>query len=88
MLPSSNNNAFGAARRSFSDKPAVAASSGGGGGLSGLWQRLTSFAVGAGLASLVSQYYLFGELREANKLMLKKHKEMENRVLDLEVKRK
>jgi hypothetical protein len=40
--------------------------------------------VGAGLMALGTQYTLYQELREGNKEMLKKHKELENRLAALE----
>jgi len=86
---------FGApAARSLSDKvpaaTATAKKSGAGiaGGIAGLWQRVTSFLVGAGLTALASQFYLFREVRDGNQAMLKKHKELEIRLLQLEEKQK
>ena len=51
-----------------------------------LWQRLVSFTIGAGLAALVSQYYLFVQVRQGNKEMLQKHKELTARIETLEKK--
>ena len=50
----------------------------------GLFQRITSFLVGAGLMALGSQYYLYAELREGNKIMIEKQKELESRLAALE----
>mmetsp|Transcript_19022 Transcript_19022/g.24497 ORF Transcript_19022/g.24497 Transcript_19022/m.24497 type:complete len:96 (-) Transcript_19022:159-446(-) len=52
----------------------------------GLFQRLSSFIIGAGLTALVTQYYIFEELRTGNQEMLKKQKELETRLAKLEKK--
>lgn len=52
--------------------------------LSGLFQRVTSFLVGAGLTALGTQYYLFSEVRTGNLLMLERQKELEARLAKLE----
>jgi hypothetical protein len=52
----------------------------------GLLHRISSFFVGAGLTALVSQYYIFLELREGNKLMIEKHASLEKRLADVEKK--
>ena len=49
-----------------------------------LFQRVSSFAVGAGLSALVTQYYLFTEIRNGNKQMINKQKELEARIKKLE----
>lgn len=51
-----------------------------------LWQRLVSFTIGAGISALVSQYYLFVQVRQGNKEMIKKQKQLEDRILKLEKK--
>ncbi|EEC43937.1 predicted protein [Phaeodactylum tricornutum CCAP 1055/1] len=52
----------------------------------GLWQRLTSFIVGAGLTGVFTQYYIFEEVKNGNLLMLAKQKELETRIAKLEKK--
>jgi hypothetical protein len=49
-------------------------------------QRLSSFVVGAGLMALVTQYYIFEELRQGNQIMLTKQKELEERLTKVEKK--
>ena len=61
--------------RSFSSSPP----SGG-----GFFARMTSFFVGAGLMALVTQYYLYYELRDGNKQMLAKQADLEKRLAALE----
>jgi hypothetical protein len=56
------------------------------GGGTGLVQRITSFLVGAGVTALVTQYYIFEEVKEGNKSMLAKQKELELRIAKLEKK--
>lgn len=56
------------------------------GGGAGLFQRLSSFLVGAGLSALVTQYFIFEELKAGNQLMLQKQSELESRVYKLEKK--
>lgn len=51
-----------------------------------IFQRLSSFAVGAGLTALATQYYIFEEVRGGNQLMLEKQKELEKRLHKLETK--
>ena len=46
--------------------------------------RVSSFLVGAGLTALASQYYIFEELREGNKKMIEKQKDIESRLKKLE----
>mmetsp|Transcript_14368 Transcript_14368/g.20010 ORF Transcript_14368/g.20010 Transcript_14368/m.20010 type:complete len:88 (+) Transcript_14368:147-410(+) len=55
-------------------------------GGAGLLHRLSSFVIGAGVTALATQYYLFMEVREGNKLMLLKQKELETRLANLEKK--
>jgi hypothetical protein len=76
--------------RSFSSSPEVAASSksesskqGG----PGLIHRLLSFLVGAGATALVTQFYIFSEIRAGNSAMLAKQLELEKRVQKLEGKK-
>jgi hypothetical protein len=64
-------------RRTFT---AEATKSGG----AGIFQRITSFLVGAGLMALGTQFYLYQELKEGNKAMLAKQKDLEKRVKALE----
>ena len=52
----------------------------------GLFQRLSSFLVGAGLSALVTQYFIFEEVKAGNQLMLQKQSELESRVYKLEKK--
>eukprot|EP00523_Entomoneis_sp_CCMP467_P003649 CAMPEP_0168748988 /NCGR_PEP_ID=MMETSP0724-20121128/16467_1 /TAXON_ID=265536 /ORGANISM="Amphiprora sp., Strain CCMP467" /LENGTH=65 /DNA_ID=CAMNT_0008796849 /DNA_START=48 /DNA_END=245 /DNA_ORIENTATION=+ len=58
--------------------------SGGGGGGAGLFQRLSSFLIGAGFTALATQYYIFEELRTGNKEILQKQREIESRLTKLE----
>jgi hypothetical protein len=50
-------------------------------------QRLASFAVGAGLTALATQYLIFEEIRGGNQVMLAKQQELEKRLLKLETTR-
>ena len=71
-------------RRTFAEdttKPAVQKPRSGG---AGLLSRISSFFVGAGLTALVTQFYIFKELREGNKSMLAKQKELDARLSKLE----
>jgi uncharacterized membrane protein YgaE (UPF0421/DUF939 family) len=52
----------------------------------GLFQRITSFIIGAGLTALVSQYYLYEEIKKSNADMLEKQKDIEKRLATLEKK--
>jgi hypothetical protein len=74
------------AKRFLSDKPATAPKSVGA-SISGLWQRLSAFVIGAGLTALATQFFIYGELKEGNKLMLLKQKELELRLEKLEKKK-
>jgi hypothetical protein len=56
----------------------------GGFAFSGVFQRLSSFLVGAGLTALGTQYYIYNEIRDGNLLMLDKQKELEARLAKLE----
>jgi hypothetical protein len=42
--------------------------------------------LGAGLTALVTQYYIFEEVRQGNRTMVQKQQELEQRVLALEKK--
>jgi hypothetical protein len=48
-------------------------------------QRVSSFLVGAGLAALGTQYYIYTEIRDGNLRMLDKQKELEIRLAKLEI---
>ncbi len=65
-------------------KPAAAAAPTRSG--AGFFQRLSSFLVGAGLTALVSQFYIYQELTDGNASILKKQKEIEQRLNKLEKK--
>ena len=52
----------------------------------GLFQRISSFLVGAGLTALVTQFYIYQEVHNGNRLMLDKQKELEHRLIKLEKK--
>jgi len=69
--------------RYLSDKPAPPKKKNG----ASLFQRITSFAIGAGLMALVTQYYILGEVRFGNKLMIEKQRELEDRLTKLEKKK-
>jgi hypothetical protein len=62
------------------------AASKGGGVFGGLFQRISSFFVGAGLTALGTHYLIFEELRKSNAAMIEKQKLMEARLLILEKK--
>jgi hypothetical protein len=76
-------------RRSFSSSgtpaaaPKPSSSSNGNGGAT-LRQRVTSFAVGAGLTALFSQYYIYTEVRTGNAVLLQTHAQLARRVQRLE----
>jgi hypothetical protein len=57
-----------------------------GGMFGGLFQRISSFFVGAGLTALGTHYLIFEELRKSNAVMIEKQKQMEARILNLEKK--
>lgn len=67
-----------------SPPPAPAPTSDSPGRIAGFFSRVSSFLVGAGLTALVTQYYIFEELRDGNKIMLTKQKEIEKRLKALE----
>jgi len=50
------------------------------------FQRVTSFIVGAGVTALGTQFYIHQELVEANQQMLKKQKQLEDRLGAIEKK--
>ena len=52
----------------------------------GFFSRVTSFLVGAGFSALASQYYIYQELVAGNEIILKKQKDLENRLSKLEKK--
>ena len=52
----------------------------------GLFQRLSSFLVGAGLTALVTQFFILDEVRKGNGLMVAKQAELESRLAKLEKK--
>lgn len=54
------------------------------GRIAGFFSRVSSFFVGAGLTALVTQYYIFEELRDGNKIMIEKQKDIEKRLRVLE----
>jgi hypothetical protein len=49
-----------------------------------LWQRLRSFAIGAGLTALLTQFYVLEQLHRANEVMLLQQEQLRRRVEDLE----
>lgn len=54
------------------------------GRIAGFFSRVSSFLVGAGLTALATQYYIFEEVRNGNKIMLEKQKDIEKRLKLLE----
>mmetsp|Transcript_9266 Transcript_9266/g.15381 ORF Transcript_9266/g.15381 Transcript_9266/m.15381 type:complete len:92 (-) Transcript_9266:527-802(-) len=66
-------------------KPAAPAPAKRGG--AGLFQRLSSFLIGAGVTALGTQYLVFHELHEGNKTMLSRQQALEARVAALEKKK-
>ena len=68
-------------------KPAAAAPAPAKRGGAGLFQRLSSFLVGAGVTALGTQYLIFHELHEGNKTMLSRQQALEARVAALEKKK-
>ncbi|KAG7352752.1 hypothetical protein IV203_008800 [Nitzschia inconspicua] len=86
-LPGVTRSRFGHAgvRRTLAEdasKPAVSAKPPSRG--AGLLSRISSFLVGAGLTALATQFYIFQELREGNKIMIAKQKELDARLKKLE----
>ena len=69
-------------QRAFASSEAAAAPRRG----AGLFQRITSFLVGAGLTGVVTQFYLVKEIHEGNKAMIDKQKDLEKRIAKLEKK--
>jgi len=53
-------------------------------GGAGLFARIGSFLVGAGLTALATEVYIFKEVREGNLEMLQKQRELEKRISALE----
>jgi hypothetical protein len=51
-----------------------------------LFQRISSFLVGAGLTALGTQYFIWDEVRKSNMFMIEKQIELEKRLLKLEKK--
>mmetsp|Transcript_13502 Transcript_13502/g.19913 ORF Transcript_13502/g.19913 Transcript_13502/m.19913 type:complete len:98 (+) Transcript_13502:104-397(+) len=49
-----------------------------------LWQRLSSFVIGAGLTAFATQFFIMKEVRDGNKLMMLKQKELEVRLAKVE----
>ena len=74
--------AIAVGRRPFSTE--VAKSYNGG---AGVFSRVSSFLVGAGMTALAAEVYIFKEIREGNLEMLKRHKELEKRIAALEKKK-
>lgn len=72
-----------AATAAIAPKPSTSKS---GGMFGGLFQRISSFFVGAGLTALGTHYLIFEELRKSNSLMIEKQKQLEARILKLEKK--
>lgn len=52
----------------------------------GLFQRLSSFLVGAGLTALGTHFFILDEVRKGNSMMLEKQAELEKRLAKLEKK--
>lgn len=50
----------------------------------GLFQRLYSFMVGAGLTALATQFYIYQEIRTGNAVMIAKQTDLEKRLQKLE----
>lgn len=57
------------------------------GGGTGLFSRISSFFVGAGMSALLGEFFIFKVIREGNVTMLKKQKELEKRIAALEKKK-
>jgi len=53
----------------------------------GLFQRLSSFLVGAGLTALGTHFFILDEVRKGNMLMIEKQAEIEKRLEKLEKKK-
>jgi hypothetical protein len=54
----------------------------------GFLQRITSFLIGAGLCALGTQFYILDEIRQGNRLMIRKQQELEERLHAMETKKK
>lgn len=52
----------------------------------GFFQRISSFLVGAGLTALGTQYYLYEEIKQGNKELMSKQREIEAKIALLEKK--
>jgi hypothetical protein len=52
----------------------------------GLFQRISSFLVGAGVTALGTQFYIWDELHKSNKVIISKQSELEYRLSKLEKK--
>jgi hypothetical protein len=52
--------------------------------VAGFFARVSSFIIGAGVTALITQYYIHREIVEGNKLMISKHREIEDRLYKLE----
>ena len=53
-------------------------------GGAGFFQRLTSFVSGLGVATIISQYFIYKELVDGNASILKKQSAIEKRLSALE----
>jgi len=78
-------------RRTFADdalksSPSVPQSTGKSqeGRIAGFFSRVKSFAVGAGLTALATQYYIFQDINDGNKIMIKRQLDIEARLKNLE----
>jgi hypothetical protein len=68
--------------RSFSSEVATTTSKPSRGG--GLLSRISSFFVGAGFTALATQFYIVQEIRDGNKQMITKQRDLEQRLAKLE----
>ena len=68
-----------------SSRPLSSTASSGGG--AGIFSRIGSFLVGAGMTALATEVYIFAEVREGNLQMLQKQREIEKRLAALEKKK-
>jgi hypothetical protein len=66
--------------------PAAPAAKSSGG--AGFFQRIGSFLIGAGLCALGTQFYILDEIRQGNRLMIRKQQELEERLHAMETKKK
>jgi hypothetical protein len=67
--------------RSFSSEVATTTKKSSGGGL---LSRISSFLVGAGFTALATQFYIVQEIRDGNKQMIAKQRDLEQRLAKLE----